>query len=299
MNRRQKITAIISGMATVLTVVVLFWVIVLHGNGQVLGVKIGAENNELEVDYLDVGQGDAILIKAPGGQNILIDGGPNSRVVERLSENLAPWDRKIDLMVLTHPHDDHVSGLVNILDRFEVGKILYTGVSHDSPNYLAWLSKIKEKKLPIMIIDKAQTVDLGLGCRLEILYPLESFLNKEVENLNNTSIVIKLVYNKESFLFTGDAEVEEEKKLLASGTGLASDVLKAGHHGSDTSSGQEFLDKVAPDTAVILVGKDNNFGHPSRRTMNRMEREKINYLRTDELGTIKIISDGNKIEVRR
>lgn len=300
---------------------------------------------KLEVDFLDVGQGDAILIKAPDGQNILIDGGANSRVVERLSGVLWPWDKKIDLMILTHPHDDHVTGLVNVLERFRVEKILYTGVNHDSPNYIAWLKGVRDKKIPLMIIDQPQTIKLGDNCRLEILYPLESFLNKEVENLNNTSIVAKLIYGETSFLFTGDAEEPEERELLESnyninyefrqnkntiiekdgvfvdppkdevsfpdkylhnsilenpvkGLGKVS-VLKIGHHGSDTSSSEEFLASVQPEMAVISVGKDNDFGHPSLRTIKKLERAGAKVFRTDESGTIKIVSDGMTVVIKK
>ncbi|MFA6393863.1 MAG: ComEC/Rec2 family competence protein [Patescibacteria group bacterium] len=253
---------------------------------------------KLEVDFLDVGQGDSILIEAPDGQNILIDGGPNSRVVERLSEVLPPWDKQIDLMILSHPHDDHVSGLVQVINRFDVKKILYTGVNHDSPNYIAWLEAVKEKKIPMIIIDRPQTIKLGDYCRLEILYPLESFLNKEVENLNNTSIVAKLVYGNTSFLFTGDAEEPEEKEILESGVDLSADVLKIGHHGSDTATGEEFLKAVSPEIAVIEVGKDNDFGHPSLRTIKKLERIKADIFRTDEKGTIRFISNGSVISQR-
>jgi competence protein ComEC len=253
----------------------------------------------LEVNFFDVGQGDAILIKAPDGQNILIDGGPNLRIVERLSAVLMPWDKKIDLMVLTHPHDDHVTGLVNVLERFKVEKILYTGVNHDSPNYIAWLSAVRDKKIPLVILDRPRTIKLGDNCRLEILYPLKSFLNKEVENLNNTSIVMKLAYGETSFLFTGDAEREEEKEILESGVELSADVLKIGHHGSDTSSSGEFLAAVKPDIAVISVGKDNDFGHPSLRTIKKLERAGAKVFRTDEAGTIKIVSDGTTVVIKK
>ncbi len=268
---------------------------------------------ELEVDFLDIGQGDAILIKAPAGQNILIDGGPDNTVVAGLSENLPFWDRQIDLMVLTHPHDDHVTGLIDVLKRYRVKKILYTGVIHDSPNFLEWLELVREKKIPVVIIDRPQTVTLGeASAYLDILYPRTSLLGRTVSNLNNSSIVIKLVYGQTDFLLTGDAEVEVEQELL---TGLSDDagiqdagtqnfvsppdlraeVLKVGHHGSDTSSSEEFLQAVRPQIAVIQVGVNNDFGHPSRRVIKRLERIGVKIFRNDLDGTVRLFSNGREI----
>ncbi|MDD5071460.1 MAG: ComEC/Rec2 family competence protein [Patescibacteria group bacterium] len=250
---------------------------------------------ELEVDFLDVGQGDAILIKSPMGQNILIDGGPDSKVIEGLGENLPFWDRRIDLMVLTHPHDDHVAGLIEVIRRYGVKKILYTGVVHSAPNYLAWLEAIRERKISLIIIDRPQKIILGDDCHLEIIHPLKSFLARETGNLNNSSIVAKLVYGETKFLFMGDAEAEVEKELLAGEADLSAQVLKAGHHGSDTSSGEDFLEAVSPETAVIQVGKNNSFGHPSLRILKRLERAGAEILRTDLDGTIKMISNKKEI----
>jgi competence protein ComEC len=291
MKRRTKLLIIISGLAAVIFTVVLAGFFYHPAK-------------RLEVDFLDVGQGDAELIKAPGGQNILIDGGPDSGVVEQLSAVMLPWDKRIDLMILTHPHDDHVTGLINILERYEVKSILYTGVNHNSPNYIAWLEKVREKKITLVIIDRPRTIMLGDDCRLEILYPFESFLNKEVENLNNTSIAAKLVYGNTGFLFIGDAEKEEEAELLQAefadaGHLSAVNVLKIGHHGSDTASSADFLAAVHPVMAVIEAGKDNQFGHPSLRTLMKLKRIGAETLRTDERGTIRITSDGRTIELMK
>ena len=250
---------------------------------------------ELEVDFLDVGQGDAILIKSPFGQNILIDGGPDSKVIEGLGKNLPFWDKRIDLMVLTHPHDDHVTGLIEVIKRYSVKKILYTGVIHSAPNYLAWLAVIRERKIPLVIIDRPQKIVLGDDCYMEIIYPRKNFLAQETDNLNNSSIVARLVYGQTKFLLMGDAEIEVEKELLADGADLSAQVLKVGHHGSDTSSGEEFLKAVSPQIAVIQVGEDNDFGHPSLRILKRLERAGAEILRTDKNGTVSLISDGKEI----
>jgi competence protein ComEC len=276
---------LILGIAAVIVAMLLFW----------LSYRTP---KDLEVDFLDVGQGDAILIKTSSGQNILIDGGSDKSVIKRLGENLSWWDKQIDLMILTHPHDDHVTGLIDVLKRYKVKKILYTGVVHDAPNYLTWLNLVHDKKISLTIIDKKQTINLSEDAKMEILYPDQSLLNKNLADLNDSSIVIKLIHGKNKFLLTGDASENVEKILLTNGADLSADVLKVAHHGSQYSSSQEFLEKVKPLTAVIMVGKDNDFGHPSLRTIMRLKRAGAEIFRTDEKGTIKIFSDGLKIKVK-
>ena len=254
---------------------------------------------DLRVNFLDIGQGGGILIQTPYDQNILIDGGDtDGKVLRQLPKFMPFWDREIGLMILTHPHDDHVGGLARVVKRYKVEKILYTGAVHNAPAYLAWLSVARDKHIPVTIIDRPQTIALGENLEIEILYPFESLLNKEVDNLNNSSIVVKLVYGENSFLFTGDAEGEVERKLLAAGINLSADVLKAGHHGSDTSSSEEFLAAVKQRYAVIQVGEDNDFGHPSLRVLKRFERIGAEVYRNDLDGWVQVISDGKSIEVK-
>ncbi|MEA3464071.1 MAG: ComEC/Rec2 family competence protein [Patescibacteria group bacterium] len=282
---------LIFGIAAVIAAIPAFWLTYQAAS-------------DLEVDFLDIGQGDAILIKTPYGQNILIDGGPDNTVIKRLSENLGWWDKKIDLMILTHPHDDHVTGLIDVIKRYKVEKILYTGVAHSSPNYLAWLELIRDyrqggagKKMPLIIIDRPQIIELGGDCELQIIYPRASLLGKEVSNLNNSSIAVKLVYRQIKFLFAGDIELEAEQELLDSRVDLSADVFKASHHGSNTSNSQKFLEAVQPEIAVIQVGVDNDFGHPSRRVIKRLERIGAQVFRNDLDGTVKIRSNGEKISI--
>ena len=273
---------LILGIAFILIAIPVFWLYF-------------EASSDLEVDFLDIGQGDAILIKTPYGQNILIDGGSDNTVIQRLSENLAWWDKKIDLMILTHPHSDHVGGLAGVISRYNVEKILYTGVIHNSPDYIAWLEIIRDCGIPLIIIDRPQIVKLGEDCRLDILYPMESILGKEVSNLNNSSIIIKLIYKETKFLLAGDIELETEQELLNSKVDLSAQVFKVNHHGSDTSNSQEFLQAVNPEIAVIQAGKDNDFGHPSRRVIKRLERMGVKIFRNDLDGTVKVISDGENI----
>lgn len=283
MAKRAKTILLILGMAAVAAAIPVFWLFY-------------RPDAELEVDFFDVGQGDAILIKTPYGQNVLIDGGPDDSVASRLAENLPWWDRRIDLMVLTHPHNDHVTGLIDVIKRYNVEKILYTGVIHSAPNYLAWLELIKENKIPLIIIDRPQTVKLGVDSELWIIYPRIGLLGKEVDNLNNSSLVLKLIYGRTGFLFTGDIETEVERELTESGVDLSADVLKVSHHGSDASNSQEFLEKVKAEIAVIQVGKDNEFGHPSRRAVKRLEKTGARVFRVDLDGTVKLFSDGEDVK---
>jgi competence protein ComEC len=264
----------------------------------VAGLVWPTEKN-LKVYFLDVGQGDSILIRAPSGQNILIDGGPNNLVLEHLNNILPFWDRTIDLMILTHPHADHVTGLVEVSRRYRVKRALYTGVVHTLPAYLEWLKELKTQKIPTTIIDHAQTIYLTPDCQLKILYPLKSLAGQTAVNLNNTSIVAKLTYKQVSFLFTGDIEAEAEDELLAQDQSLRAQVLKVPHHGSHTSSQPEFIQAVKPQFAVIEVGEKNEFGQPSRRIIKRYQTIGTKVYRTDKDRTIIFVTDGQKIKVQR
>jgi len=258
----------------------------------------GQKGNELEFIALDIGQGDAILIKTPYGQNILIDGGPDNSVIQRLGRNLPFYDRTIDLMILTHPDADHVTGLVEVLRRYKVKQILYTGVIDEMPNYLEWLRMIKEKQVPMNIAFAGQVISLGKDLKLYILYPTHSYLNQTAEDLNDTSIVAKLIYKSSNFLLTGDASIEVEKELVANEVDLKSDVLKVGHHGSKTSTCVEFVRVVNPDYAVISVGRDNKFGHPNFRVLRNLEKEGVEILRTDEMGDVVLVSNGEEVKIK-
>jgi competence protein ComEC len=283
-NKFYKILLIL-GIVAVLVAIPAFWLTY-------------SAASDLEVDFLDIGQGDAILIKTPYGQNVLVDGGPDNAIIKRLSENMPWWDKTVDLMILTHPHDDHVGGLNDVLKRYKVKKILYTGVVHNSPAYIKWLELIKDQHIPLVIIDRAQTITFGPDCQLDILYPHSSLLGREVDNLNNSSIVAKLIYEETKFLLTGDAEMEVEQELVNSQADLPAQVMKAGHHGSDTSNSEEFLKAVHPEIVVIQVGADNQFGHPSLRVIKRLERIGVKVYRNDLDGTVHLYSDGQRINFK-
>ncbi|OGF18759.1 hypothetical protein A3I35_00640 [Candidatus Falkowbacteria bacterium RIFCSPLOWO2_02_FULL_45_15] len=252
----------------------------------------------LTVNFLDVGQGDGSFIQTPFGQNIIIDGGDGQKILPELGRVLPFYDRTIDLMILTHPHEDHIGGLVKILGRYRVQKILATGVVHNTPTYLAWLEAVKRKNIPLVIIDRRQEINLGPDLKMEILWPQASLLNQEIDNLNDSSIVLELIYQEQKFLFMGDAENVLTPGLSQGERRLSeADVLKVAHHGSDDATSEEFLQIVKPKTAVISVGKDNAFGHPSLRAIKRLEKLGAKIYRTDNNGWVKIISDGANLSI--
>lgn len=257
-----------------------------------------SQSQYLKVIIHDIGQGDAIFIETPEKYQILIDGGPDSSILAKLGENLPFYDRSLDLVILTHPHDDHVAGLIDVLKRYDVKQILYTGVSHTAPNYIEWLKIIRDKGISLEIAQNGQIIKLSETAELHILYPFEELTGEKVKNLNSTSILCRLIYDSTSFLFTGDAEKEEEQDLIDHNIYLKSDVLKVGHHGSNTSSTENFLKAVSPDIGVISAGKDNRFGHPSDKLLERLENNGIKIYRTDKDGDIEMVSDGREIKVK-
>ena len=257
----------------------------------------------LEVNFFDVGQGDSIFIETPQRHQILIDGGPSSVVLEKLGKEIPFFDKTIDLIILTHPERDHISGLIEVLKRYEVENILWTGAIRNTSEYQEWIKLIREEKAKIFIAKSGQKIICPAGKEgrkgeyMEILHPLESLEGREFKNdSNDTSIVIKLVFDKESFLFTGDISAKTEENLKAANFLLKSDILKVAHHGSRYSSSDYFLESVLPKIAVIQVGK-NSYGHPSEETLSRLEKFGIKILRTDLDGDIKIVSDGEKYEI--
>jgi len=272
-----------------------------------LAVYSFSRQNFLEVIFFDVGQGDSILILTPEGRQILIDGGPNSAILEKLGGSLPFWDRTIDLIILTHPENDHLTGLIEVLKNYEVENILWTGIIRDTETYKEWERLIakeqgKEEKANIFIAKAGQKIYLSgknLNQYIDILYPFESLEGKIFEDSNDTSIVNKLIFGENSFLFPGDIYKSAEKEILEKGGGIDvdSDILKISHHGSKTSSAEEFIAKVSPEVAVISAGKDNKYGHPSPETLEALEKYGITVLRMDIQGDVKIFSDGKKFKI--
>jgi len=255
------------------------------------------ENNFFQVVFFDVGQGDAIFIETPQKHQILIDGGPDSKILEKLSKEIPFWDRKIDLIILTHPERDHLNGLLQVLKKYEVENILWTGIKRETNEWKEWENAILKEKARIIIAQAGQQLIAGMA-NFKILFPLENLNDKEFKNTNDTSIVIQLVYQKMSFLLMGDSSQIVEKELISQNENLNSDVLKVGHHGSKTSSSNDFIERVSPALAVISVGKDNSYGHPHQEVLEILKKYGIKVLRTDLNGDIKIVSDGEKFQIQ-
>ncbi|MDO8436177.1 MAG: ComEC/Rec2 family competence protein [bacterium] len=262
-----------------------------------------SKSRVLEVTFFDVGQGDAIFIETSKRQQILIDGGPSSVVLEKLGKEMPFWDRTIDLVVLTHPEKDHLQGLILVLKKYKVENILWTGVIRDTSEFQEWQKLIKEKEAregaKITIAKAGQKICLGICSgsypELDVLFPFDDLENQNFKDSNDTSIILRLSYKNSAFLFTGDASKSVEKKLLEKGIGIDSDVLKVGHHGSKTSSGENFVAEVSPEIAIISVGKDNKYGHPTQEVLDTLKNYGIKIFKTDEDGDVKIISNGTNI----
>ncbi|MDR5683565.1 MAG: DNA internalization-related competence protein ComEC/Rec2 [Armatimonadota bacterium] len=248
----------------------------------------------LEVTFLDVGQGDAIWVEAPGGRTILIDGGPDGRQVVPFLRRRA---RQVDLVVLSHPHADHVGGVVSVLQNFEVGAVLDAGYPHPTPVYRDFLLEVESRRIPYRVARRGMTVELGRGVTAHVLWPLRPFVGGR-SAANENSVVLRLVYGEVAFLFAGDVEEVAEGALVVMGEAIRSRVLKVPHQGSRTSSSEAFLDAVRPEVAVLSVGKGNRYGHPHPDVLARYARRNVALYRTDRDGAVAVTTDGRGVWVR-
>ena len=254
-------------------------------------------DNHLHVSFLDVGQGDAILIRTPSDHKILIDGGPSPQDISlELGRMLPFWDKSIDLVVLTHPQDDHLLGLIEVLRRYDVKQILESGFDPETASYEEWLHVIEEEGIERNLTAVGQRIRLGDNTELEVLGPESPFLRGTGSDINNNSVVLRLVCGNVSFLLTGDMEEEVESQLLAQGTELKSTILKVAHHGAKTSTSQRFLAALDPHVAIISVGAENSFGHPHQETIDKLDDKRV--YRTDLQGTIELTTDGTRLWIK-
>ncbi|MBQ3038780.1 MAG: MBL fold metallo-hydrolase [Clostridia bacterium] len=252
------------------------------------------EDGKLNVCYLDVGQGDCSVIVLPNGKTMMIDGGDinsESTVLDFLIDN---GINKIDYLIATHPHSDHIGTLPEIINNFDIGEIYMPRVMHTSTIFESMIDSINTKSLKINTAQYGKRIFNDGNLFAEFIAPV----SEKYEELNNYSAVIHLVYDKNSFIFAGDMEKLSEYEVLDKQANINSDVLKVAHHGSSTSSSEEFLKAVSPEYAVISCGADNDYGHPSNKILKRLEKYCNNIYRTDKSGTIVLISDGKSIELK-
>ena len=253
-------------------------------------------DDRLKFYALDVGQGDAIFIETPRKAQVLIDGGPDMKVLGQLSAVMPFYDRSIDLLVLTHPQEDHMFGLVEVLKRYRVDKVLMTGANYPTGTYKEFKRVIEEKKIPVIIVRAGQKINLGGDGVIDILYPNENLSSVDFPgDVNDSSVAALLRFGEKKFLTMGDAGIKEELDIINSGQADI-DVLKVSHHGSRFSTSALFLEKTTPGIALISAGARNSYGHPHGDTLERLGN--IPVYRTDTQGRIAVITDGEKLIVK-
>ena len=256
--------------------------------------QTGENNGKFNVYFFDVGQGDSSLVIF-GNTTILIDAG-EADMGDRVVADLRKLGvTTIDLLVVTHPHSDHIGGMQMVLDNFPVRRVLDSGMPHPSPLYEQFLKTINEKQIPYTIAEQGQTIELDPALRILVLSPLQKHFG---DDLNTNSIVMRISYGVIDVLFTGDAGSEAEDALVRSGYPIDSEILKIGHHGSMYSTSREFLSRVHPETAVISLGRDNPYGHPHKKTLEILAGSGLTVYRTDIDGTVRVQSDGATYSVK-
>lgn len=284
-NRRKLIYLVV-----VLLFINLFLSFYFLGEGK----KIIANPKNLEIVFLDIGQGDAALVRTTRGKNILIDGGQDKGIIYKLDQYI-PFNRRvIDLMILTHPDPDHLNGLVEVVKRYQVNYFVYNGVNDESVDYRQFLKRIDELDIKKEIVWQGKEINFSEGV-IKFIFPFKSLEGVSLKDDNDGSLVFKLVNGEKSILFAGDASQNVEEQLIEKGVNLAADILKVGHHGSKTSTSAKFLSKVKPTYAVISVGQDNKYGHPNLRVIRNLENIQTQVLRTDQLGDIIFEIDNQNI----
>lgn len=267
-------------------VAILLWV----------AVHAAAKTGQLEVHFFDVGQGDAIFVVLPDGRQILIDGGGNDKVLEKLNAVMPFWDRSIDMVIATHADADHITGLVPVLEHYDVDAVIWNGIEAGTKIFEVWNKAIADEQTDVIVGKCCMRFTLSDVAFFEILYPTISTGTVPVDmrgSQNDSSLVIRFVYGDDSFLFTGDIERQGEYEILRQNLRVESDVLKVAHHGSKTSSSELFVEKVNPKVAVISAGRSNSYGHPHEAILQRFRKYDIEVRRTDEGGDILILSNGN------
>jgi competence protein ComEC len=252
-------------------------------------------DGRLKITFFDVGEGDSILIITPQGHQILIDGGPGERVLDKLAKEMPFWDRSLDLVVLTHPEYDHLSGLNKVLANYKVANVLWNGIKRDTSVFREWEEALQKEKAKVIIAQAGEQLKAGALWGM-VLNPPNNLQGQLFEKDSNiSSVILRLIYGRNSFLLTGDAPEKVEKVIVSANADLDSQLLKVAHHGSRTSTGLDFLAKVKPQVAVISCGRNNLYGHPDQTVLQNLSEFGINVLRTDLLGDVTVTADGSNL----
>jgi competence protein ComEC len=257
----------------------------------------------MRVTFLDVGQGDAIVVETPGGRRLVVDTGPRSETTSQGLLTVVPYLRStgaqvIDALLLTHADSDHVGGAPDLLQTMEVRRLVVSGEGEESAAMREVLQTARRRGVEIVRIRRGQGLDFRDGVIAQVIHPQSGHLAKE-ERDNNASLVLRLRYMSTSLVLTGDAEEGAEQRMILSRQPLGADILKIGHHGSRTSTSPEFLRAVHPQAAVISCGRHNAFGHPHAQITSRLDEAAIPVFRTDRDGAIMVESDGRTIRIRK
>ncbi|MCU0653045.1 MAG: MBL fold metallo-hydrolase [Candidatus Pacebacteria bacterium] len=258
----------------------------------------GTSQNELMVDFFDVGQGDAAFVRLPQGTQMLIDGGPGQAVLEKLGKAMPFYDREIDWVILSHPDRDHVNGLFAVLKNYRIKNIVWSGMPGEAAEGKEWINDVAKEGANVILAAPGEKFDLGSdpSCFFEVLAPAAAIPSGSGNN--DLSVVVRLAYGARKFLFTGDIAAKEGQALENIYPGLAADVLKVAHHGSKYGTDGAFLSALAPAAAVISVGQGNSYGHPSPEVLEILSGYGIKTLRTDQNGDILFRTDGERLFVR-
>lgn len=257
--------------------------------------EVPENTSTLQVHYIDVGQGDCSLVVCDG-QTLLIDAGENGHETEVINYLRSLGIEKLDYIIATHPHSDHIGGLPEVIEEFGMDNIIMPRLTKEqtptTKTYTKMLEAIKGSGAKVISAKPGSSYTLGTAA-VDILGPVSN----NAEDLNSMSVVAKVTYGENSFLFTGDAETDEEKEIIESGANLDADVLKMGHHGSNTSSHKDFLAEVTPEICVIMCGENNDYGHPHKEPLERLKKYTDEVYRTDICGDIVITSDGENLDI--
>jgi len=249
----------------------------------------------LTVAVLDVGQGDSIFIESPTGVQVIVDGGPDGSLLRELNKVMQSFDRSIDAVVETHPDADHIAGFVDLLQRYEVSVFIEPGITKETLTWEALQREVAEQKIPHLIARRGMRLVLGGGAELEVLYPDSDVSNLPASKANEGGVVMKLSYGEASMLLMADVSSKVETYLVGlDSSRLDVDLLKVGHHGSRTSTSDAFVKAVTPAAAIVSVGADNNYGHPTSDVLNTLTKNASAVLRTDKEGTVVFISNGGE-----